>query len=29
MAPVSATYADVPDYLTIRELQTINRIMED
>ena len=29
MAPVSVTYADVPDYLTIRELQTINRIMED
>lgn len=29
MAPVTATYADVPDYLTIRELKTINRIMEE
>ncbi|RYQ66081.1 hypothetical protein PG2072B_1519 [Bifidobacterium pseudolongum subsp. globosum] len=29
MAPVSATYEQVPDYLDIRELQTINTIQEE
>lgn len=29
MAPVSVTYEQVPDYLDIRELQTINKIMEE
>lgn len=28
LQPVTAPYGDVPDYMTIRELQTINRIME-
>lgn len=29
LQPVTAPYGDVPDYMTIRELQTINRIMEE
>lgn len=29
MAPVNATYEQVPDYLDIRELQTINTIQEE
>lgn len=29
MAPVIATYEQVPDYLDIRELQTINTIQEE